>query len=179
MFKCGSCQKQTEPGEPLRPIVTEWRVKDYPPIKLPKILGDISTRFSMSGRGYEAAVIKNTCVTCVEAGVKDAPIPQFSSNEFSLRDHLAAVIKTHFKMTRNGTQLTIRYPGRKFFKRGDILDFPDPHAKDVTLYGRIEDARTSDDNSITEVVVRLVPKWQAGVAESDYVRAKSLKESAA
>ena len=77
MFKCGFCERTTEPGEGSRTIVTEWRKKSYPSVSIERKPGDMRSKFSPAGEGYEAAATSRACPTCVADGrAQDAPRPE-------------------------------------------------------------------------------------------------------
>lgn len=75
-FKCGFCGCQSGDGAAEKLVVTEWRAKTYESRKLPPLPGTNVSRWTNPGEGYEAAVVKRACPTCVGAGVKNAPTPR-------------------------------------------------------------------------------------------------------
>ncbi len=78
MFICdfGIDGHQAEEGQAEKLIVTEWRAKTYPAQELPPLPGTNMRRWTKPGEGFEAAVVKKACPTCVGGGVKDAPTPR-------------------------------------------------------------------------------------------------------
>ena len=69
MFRCQFCGGLSAPGELLRTIVTEWRLKTYPSRELPPEIGSNVRRWSKGGEGYEAAVTKRSCAACDKKNV--------------------------------------------------------------------------------------------------------------
>lgn len=76
MFICDFGGHQSQDGEPVKLIVTEWRPKTYPSTELPPLPGTNTKRWTRAGEGYEAAVVKKACGTCVAGGVKSALTPR-------------------------------------------------------------------------------------------------------
>lgn len=67
---------QSESGEAEKLIVTEWQAKTYESKKLPPLPGTNLSRWTRAGEGFEAAVTKKACSSCVAGGVKNAPTPR-------------------------------------------------------------------------------------------------------
>ena len=70
MFICDWCKGLSAPGELLRQVVTEWRLKEYPMKELPPAVGSNVRRWSKAGSGYEAAVVKKSCAVCDKKNVE-------------------------------------------------------------------------------------------------------------
>lgn len=76
MFICDFGGHQSQDGEAEKLIVVEWRPKTYESKELPPLPGTNVKRWTRPGKGYEAAVVKRACSTCVAGGVKHAPTPR-------------------------------------------------------------------------------------------------------
>lgn len=76
MFICDFGTHQSEDGQAEKLIVTEWRPKVYASQELPALPGTNVRRWTNPGEGYEAAVVKKACPTCVAGGVKSAQTPR-------------------------------------------------------------------------------------------------------
>ena len=163
MFHCEAGNHQSEPRELKTEIVTEWRVKEYPAVELPKLFGDPHRRFSRGGVGYEAAVTISACPHHAETALKNAPSRPTAGNEFAIESLVDKPMNTGdiplgLAFDKVGSRFTVRLPSDAYYPKAKVVRVLDRSTARESFLLIEEVKKKAEEPRFVEVSFKIVVK---------------------